>query len=171
MKLIQLLCLDSLACNVQAGSKKHAMELLSQLMAKCDPSCGSEEIFSALVERERIGCTAMTGGIAMPHARLPNLEKPIGALIQLQEPVDFDAPDDEAVDLVFGLVVPADMPESEANGFSKLMQRLRDPDLQKELREAATSQELLDAIAKGQDLPQEDIKLDSRNEAIASNQV
>ncbi|MEM7278977.1 MAG: PTS sugar transporter subunit IIA [Pseudomonadota bacterium] len=171
MKLIQHLCLDSLACNVQAGSKKHAMELLSQLMAKCDPSCGSEEIFSALVERERIGCTAMKGGIAMPHARLPNIEKPIGALIQLQEAVDFDAPDDEAVDLVFGLVVPADMPESEANGFSNLMQRLRDPDLQKKLREADTAQELLDAIAEGQDLSPEEIGPETQNEAMASSQA
>ena len=137
---------ESVLCNAEAGSKKHAIEILSKMLARADASLSPEEIFSCLIERERLGCTALGAGTAIPHARFDEATTPIGALIQLTEPVEFDTPDDEPVDLIFGLIVPADIADEEADSFKAIMQRFRDPDYQAKLREARSSRELYDAL-------------------------
>jgi len=93
-------------CNVEARSKKHALDVLSELLSSA-ADIDQGDVFQSLIKREKLGCTAIENGIAIPHGRLPDLEEPIGAFLKLSRPVDFDMPDREAVDLIFGLLVPA----------------------------------------------------------------
>ena len=69
------------------------------------------DVMDALAAREKLGCTGMGNGIAIPHGRVPLVNEPIAALITLDQPVDFDAPDDLPVDIVFGLLMPEDKTE------------------------------------------------------------
>lgn len=94
-------------CNVEARSKKHALDILSELLSSA-AELDQGEVFQSLISREKLGCTAIENGIAIPHGRLDGIESPVGAFLKLTRPVDFDMPDREPVDLIFGLLVPVE---------------------------------------------------------------
>lgn len=133
--------------NVEARSKKHALDVLSELLASA-AELDQGEIFQSLIQREKLGCTAIENGIAIPHGRLAELEAPVGAFLKLSRPVDFDMPDREPVDLIFGLVVP--MPEEDIGchheEVSWIATRLTDRTLASALREASSSRALYDLL-------------------------
>lgn len=106
MTFEELIKPECVAFNVQARSKKHCLEILSDLLAGVEQEIPSEQVFASLVERERLGSTCLARGIAFPHCRVNGIEAEHAAVIKLATPVEFDAADGEMVDLVFGLVVP-----------------------------------------------------------------
>lgn len=93
---------------IDLKSKKKALETVASLLAvELDNEDVSEmDLLDALIARERLGATGLGHGVSLPHGRIKGLESPIGALITLNQGIDFEAPDDEPVDLMFGLVVP-----------------------------------------------------------------
>ena len=137
---------DSALCNANARSKKHCLEILSELLVRSRPEIASEDIFSSLIERERLGCTSLEQGAAFPHCRVDGLESSVGALMKLSEPIEFDASDGEAVDLVFGLMVPAELASEDHANIRAIAELLRDQELRARLRAATTSAELYEAL-------------------------
>ncbi len=146
MLLEQIIKPDSVLCNAQARSKKHCLEILSELLVRSVPKINSEDIFERLVERERLGCTSLDQGVAFPHCRVEGLHTTIAALIRLSEPVDFDSPDGELVDLVFGLMVPEEINESHQANVRSIADLLGDQTLRQKMRDATTSNELYDSL-------------------------
>ena len=144
---------DSVLCNVTARSKKHCLEILSELLTRPNPDIANEEAFAKLIERERLGCTSLDKGIAFPHCRVSGVKKSSAALIKLREPVDFDSIDDENVDLVFGLMVPSDLDAAGRAEIEDIAEFLRDEALRARLRSANSSSELYDALLAGQPEP------------------
>ena len=106
----------------------------------------SEDVFAGLIERERLGCTSLDQGVAFPHCRADGLKTSVGALMKLSEPVEFDADDGEAVDLVFGLIVPAEVNEQDQANISAISELLADRKLRERLRTATSSNELYEAL-------------------------
>ena len=106
MKIIDLLDSSRIVCHGQASSKKRALEELGRLLTAEQPGLSQDEVFDSLVTRERLGSTGLGKGIAIPHGRISGQEKAIGAFLQLEEGVDFDAIDGNPVDLLFALLVP-----------------------------------------------------------------
>ena len=74
----------------------------------------AELIASALLKREELGSTGTGGGIAIPHARIPGLNKPFGILVRLRQPIDFDAIDGQPVDLMILLLLPVEFEQGTA---------------------------------------------------------
>ena len=144
---------DSVLCNVTARSKKHCLEILSELLTRPNPDIANEDAFVRLIERERLGCTSLDKGIAFPHCRVNGVRKNSAALIKLLEPVDFDSIDGENVDLVFGLMVPSDLDEADRAEIENIADFLRDEALRARLRSANSSSELYDALLAGQHEP------------------
>ncbi len=142
MDVHSILSPDSVVCGASARSKKHALDLLSQLLADAAVGVGAAEIFESLVSRERLGCTALGDAVAIPHGRVAGIDRNVGAFLKLHEPVDFDAPDGEPVDLIFGLLVPEDCSEAGLNDLRQLAARLSDGQLQRQLRHARDAQSL-----------------------------
>jgi len=153
MILQDIITSDSVLCNAQARSKKHCMEILSELLGRTNPEIASEEIFEKLIERERLGCTGLDQGTAFPHCRVSGVGSSCGALIKLSSPVDFDSSDGELVDLVFGLMVPEELDESHYADIQTLADMLRDQSLRSRLRAANSSKDLYDALIAGQQTP------------------
>ena len=137
---------DSVLCNAHARSKKHCLEILSELLVRGHPDIASEDVFGGLIERERLGCTSLDQGVAFPHCRADGLKTSVGALMKLSEPVEFDADDGEAVDLVFGLIVPAEVNEQDQANISAISELLADRKLRERLRTATSSNELYEAL-------------------------
>lgn len=146
MTLEHLIKPESVLCNAHARSKKHALEILSELLSRTNPDIPNEEIFSKLVERERLGCTGLEKGTAFPHCRIEGLERSTGALMRLSTPVDFDSADGELVDLVIGLIVPANLDESHYADIKLVTGALSDDKLRGRLRDATTSNDLYQAL-------------------------
>lgn len=146
MLLEEIIKPDSVLCNAQARSKKHCLEILSELLVRQIPHLASDVIFEGLIERERLGCTGLDAGVAFPHCRVKGLETNTAALIKLSEPVDFDSSDGELVDIVFGMVVPAEINESHQANICSIAELLRDPELQQKIRTASSSNELYDSL-------------------------
>ena len=97
MLLEELVKPEGVLCNAQARSKKHCLEILSELLVRPTPEISADQIFENLIKRERLGCTSLGKGVAFPHCRIDGIDACNGALILLSEPVDFDAPDGEPV--------------------------------------------------------------------------
>ncbi len=150
MILENLIKPDSVLCNVHARSKKHCLEILSELLTRSNPDIANEEVFAKLIDRERLGCTSLDKGIAFPHCRMSGLKQSCAALILLIEPVDFDAIDGDSVDLVFGLMVPEDIEAADYADIEVITDLLRDEALRARLRNATSSSELYDALIADQ---------------------
>ena len=149
---------DSVLCNVTARSKKHCLEVLSELLTRPNPDIANEEAFAKLIERERLGCTSLDKGIAFPRCRVSGVKKSSAALIKLREPVDFDSIDDENVDLVFGLMAPSDLDAAGRAEIEDIAEFLRDEALRARLRSANSSSELYDALLAGQAEPAQKLR-------------
>ena len=149
MLLEEIIKPDSVLCNAHARSKKHCLEILSELLVRSTPEIAADEIFERLIERERLGCTSLNMGVAFPHCRVNGLEASYSAIIKLSEPIDFDAPDGEPVDIVFGLLVPEDLDESHLADIKLITGVLGDDGLRARLREANTSNDLYRSFLDG----------------------
>jgi PTS system nitrogen regulatory IIA component len=139
MLLEEIIKPDSVLCNAHARSKKHCLEILSELLVRSRPEIASEDIFAGLIERERLGCTSLDQGVAFPHCRVEGLDTGVGALIKLSEAVEFDSPDGETVDLILGLMVPAELKDEDQANICSIAELLGDKELRAQLREATTS--------------------------------
>jgi PTS system nitrogen regulatory IIA component len=111
MKLSEILSPDCIRLDADVTSKKRVLELASQLLASIDESLSPRGVFDCLIAREKLGSTGLGHGVAIPHGRLPGLDRTIGVFLRTQKGVDFDAPDKEPVDLVFALLVPEESTE------------------------------------------------------------
>ena len=106
MNLVQLVKPDNILCNILARSKTHYLEILSELLTRTNLGITSDEIFARLIDRERLGSTCHDEGVAFPHCRISGLKRSYGVLIKLNKSVDFDLPDGQLIDLVFGFMAP-----------------------------------------------------------------
>lgn len=109
-------------CEARVGSKKQALEILSEMLANATDMATAVDVLEGLVNRERLGSTGLGGSVAMPHTRQAGIRERIGAVLKLDEPVDFNAPDGEPVDLLFGLLVPED---STPSSVAEVLERVR----------------------------------------------
>lgn len=149
MPLENIIKADGVLCNATARSKKHCLEILSELLIRDNPEISSADIFACLVDRERLGCTGLDRGAAFPHCRMPGIENSKAALIKLSEPIDFDSPDGEPVDLVIGMMVPEILEESHMEEIRIVTQALSDEELRRELRTMNSSNDLYNALIAG----------------------
>ena len=122
MKFSNLIKIDQIRINVNAHSKKKALETISQIISDCYPQYSSNKVFETLVERERLGSTGIGHGVALPHARLANCKQAIGIFITLSDAVDFDSIDRQKVKFIFALLVPENSTQEHLEILSQLAQ-------------------------------------------------
>jgi PTS system nitrogen regulatory IIA component len=111
MNISELLHPECVHCCPEVGSKKRLLEDISELLARKAPQLSQTEIFESLINREKLGSTGLGKGVAIPHGRMAALDRAVCAFIKLGTPVDFDATDDQPVDMVFALLVPENSTE------------------------------------------------------------
>ncbi|OCO98343.1 MULTISPECIES: PTS IIA-like nitrogen regulatory protein PtsN [unclassified Ensifer] len=133
MALAGLLHQNAIIPAMRANSKK---QLLQELAAKASKITGlpEREIFDVILQRERLGSTGVGNGIAIPHGKLNNLPSIIGIFSRLETPVDFEALDDQPVDLVFLLLAPEGAGADHLKALSRIARVLRDHDMVAKIR-------------------------------------
>jgi PTS system nitrogen regulatory IIA component len=133
MDLSDLLSLQSVIPGLKANSKKQAIQEIASRAAAVT-GLPEREIFDRILQRERLGSTGVGRGVAIPHGRLDTLPKLIGLFAQLERPIDFDALDDQPVDLIFVLLAPEGAGADHLKALARVARVLRDPAIVAKLR-------------------------------------
>ena len=134
--------------DLKGGSKRQVLQSLSEVAAR-DTGVEPGRILEALMQREKLGTTGLGDGIAIPHARIAELEEITGFFARLSRPVDFDALDGAPVDLVFLLLAPEGVGADHLKALARVARVLRDGELCGALRHAERPEEA-HAILTGQ---------------------
>jgi len=134
-------------CKDSVSSKKRALELGASLLASDVPGMSRLEIFDSLNTRERLGSTGLGHGMALPHGRMSKLDAPIAACLTLAEPIDFDAPDRQRVDVLFLLLVPRECSDEHLQILAALAEMFNDPVLREQLRAQTDPPALIRCLA------------------------
>lgn len=137
MALADILHPEGIIPALRAQTKK---QLLMELAACASRITGiaEREIFDVVLQREKLGSTGVGGGIAIPHGKLKSLDRIVGIFARLDVPVDFEALDDQPVDIVFMLLAPEGAGADHLKALSRVARVLRDQDLVARLRSSDT---------------------------------
>lgn len=146
MNIEDLISLAQVACNEEVASKKRALERVGELIASADPELSARTIFDSLIGRERLGSTGLGHGVALPHGRLGHGTRAVGAFIKLVHGIDFDAVDQQPVDMIFALLVPEHFTDEHLKILAYLAEMFSDPALCSALRSAETSERLYEQM-------------------------
>ncbi len=141
---------DRVACHDDASSRKRALEKLSVFLASSQAGLDKDAIFDKLLERERLGSTALGSGVAIPHCRLPTLQQAAIAFVTLSEGIDYDANDRKPVDLLFALIVPENCNETHLKILAEAAEMFSDSAFCQMLRDSASNENLYELITHWQ---------------------
>lgn len=144
MRLCDFLDFDSVRPALAAGNKRQLLQTLGQIAGQrlgFDPAA----IVDSIVERERLGSTGFGGGVAIPHGKVPGLQRVYALMVRLAEPVDYKAIDGGPVDLVFLLLSPPDSGAQHLKALAAVSRAVRSGDIVEKLR-GARSRDALVAV-------------------------
>lgn len=141
----EFLTKDRVRVDVDASSRKDALQSLSLLLASGPGTLTAGEIFALLDQRERLGSTCLGNGVAVPHGRDPSLEQPVAAILRFAAPVDFDAGEDAEITVAVGLMLPAE----EVGDLSTVVDALRQADSAEALCNAPTPDAAVKVVQAG----------------------
>ena len=139
MTVGDLLAPGNVVLDLRVGDKRR---LIDDLAGRAAGAAGlpAGPIADALASRERLGSTGMGAGIAIPHARLSQVLRPVGVFARLRPALDFDAIDGQPVDLVFLLLLPGQGHGDHLNALACVARRLRAEDIMAALRKAGDAE-------------------------------
>lgn len=133
MEISSILRVEAVKSLSAVTSKKRLLNEIAEVAAVAY-DLPPADICIALQERESLGPTGVGQGIALPHARLPNLEKVHGIFVRVEKALDFDSVDRQPVDLVFALLAPLDAGVDHLKALAMVSRTMRDPGLCAKLR-------------------------------------
>ena len=139
MNLGNLLDLRAISPRVGGSSKRQVLSVIADIAAR---SFGlpSDQVLDALLEREAAGSTGVGHGVAVPHARLEGIERMRAVFVRLEQPVAFEAVDDQPVDLLFALFAPKGSSSEHLRALARVSRLLRQPEIREQLRQAKTAE-------------------------------
>ena len=135
MEIEDLLNPMGVIAKLRATSKKQVLQELAKRAAEAT-GLPERQIFEVLLERERLGTTGVGNGIAIPHGKLAGLKQLFGMFARLESPVEFDAIDEQPVDLIFLLLAPEAAGADHLKALARVSRLLRDRSVCEKLRGA-----------------------------------
>ena len=130
-------------------SKKRVFERAAEAMGAA-LNLSSENIYRALLAREKLGSTAIGEGIAIPHCRINECAEAVGCLVTLQEPIDFGSTDGRDVDVIFVLLVPEEATQAHLNLLAALARSFSNANLRNRVRQTLDPEELKQLLLSGE---------------------
>ena len=148
-RLASILPVSQVLVRVDATSKKRAFEEIGLLFENLH-GLNRSLVTDSLFARERLGSTGLGHGVAIPHGRIKGLKAPMAAVVQLAQPIVFDAPDQVPVKLMIFLLVPEVATQKHLETLSEIAEMLSDPDLRLKIAESPAAQDLHQLVAQWQ---------------------
>ncbi len=147
MKISDLLSVDNILLLDEATSKRQLLQNLTTRAANIT-NVDSRTVFDIVLERENLGSTNFSGGIGIPHGRIPMLNKVHGVFAKLNKPVNYNSVDDSHVDLVFLLVSPENSGADHLDALSEVAKTLKNEETCKKIRSASSINEIHNILTK-----------------------
>ena len=148
MKISDVLSPELTSCNLPGRSKKRILENIAQIITAHlqggDELC--DTLLDKFVSREKLGSIGLGCGVAIPHCRTPGVKKIYGFLAKLTTPVDFDAIDDQPVDLLFALVVPEEKNDEHLSTLARIAGIMQDDESRQILRSCDNDELLFQTV-------------------------
>ena len=146
MPLADLVAPNAILPALRVNGKKQA---LLELATKAAALTGQNErsIFEILLQREKLGSTAVGNGIAIPHGKMAKLNRLFGLFARLDRPIDFEALDGQLVDLVFLLLAPEAAGADHLKALARVARLLRDPEMARKLRDCRDAEAIYAVLA------------------------
>ena len=135
MPLLDFLSPEAVVPALKVHSKKQALHEMAVLAGRITGR-DEREIFETLLQRERLGSTGIGEGIAIPHGKLPRLDRLFGLFARLEKPIDFEALDGEPVDMMFLLLAPEGAGADHLKALARVARVLREPGIHERIRAA-----------------------------------
>ena len=142
MDIDSILVQERTICSLRASSKKRAFEVAAKYINRSVPHLETGDVYRGLIDREKLGSTAVGDGIAIPHCRLEACDSITGSLFVFEHPIDFLAHDDEPVSIMFVLLVPASETTEHLATLGMLAERFQVERYRKDLITAKDKEEL-----------------------------
>lgn len=149
MDITTLISPESVIPNLKVTSKKQALQELAREAAALT-GLHERAVFDTLLERERLGTTGVGNGIAIPHGKLPQLGRLHGLFARLERPVDFEAIDEQPVDLIFLLLAPESAGADHLKALARVSRLLRDRSMCEKLRGTDSAEGLYALLAESE---------------------
>ena len=147
MNVKEMLSENSFLVGLKPSSKKHILEALCKLAEK-ELNISSRDILESLIKREKLGSTAVGNGIAIPHATDDSIKKPKGFVAILSSGLDFNANDDQPVDIIFLLLAPSNNGSEHLQALASVSRLLRNNELISKLRGCQNTESALAVISQ-----------------------
>ena len=146
MTLTDLVAPNAVIPALKVNGKKQAIQ---ELAARAAELTGQNEkaILEILLQREKLGSTAVGNGVAIPHGKMAKLARLFGLFARLQRPIDFEALDNQPVDLIFLLLAPEAAGADHLKALARVARQLRDPEIARRLRESSDAESLYSVLA------------------------
>lgn len=148
MRLMNLLPRNAILVHFDATDREAAIRELSEALASCIPNLKQDEVFCILLEREKLGSTAIGQGIAIPHARSSLLRRPVLCFAKSEKGVEFGASDGKPVYLFFAMLSPENHSTTHIKVLAKMTEILKNPSAREELYCAHSAEEIAEILNK-----------------------
>jgi PTS system nitrogen regulatory IIA component len=148
MNISDFLAPSDVMIDVTAADKQKLLQVLAR-KAGSVVDVIPDHLLAELRKREELGSTGVGGGVALPHARLHQVSKPIGMLLRLRKPIAFDAVDGEPVDIVFLLLLPENPEGEQIGALAAIARMLRKSEITAALRKAHDTTDIYRTLAAG----------------------
>jgi nitrogen PTS system EIIA component len=147
VKITDFLSPDRIVPVLSAKEKTSVLQEMAEHLCVADQMLDRQRVLQVLLEREKISTTAIGEGVAIPHGKLPNVQRVSGLFARSQEGVNFASLDGEPTHLFFVLIAPQDAAADHLKALARISRLLKDPALRSRLIATKTKQELYDIIA------------------------
>jgi len=150
MAVDDLVTPQAVVASLRVNSKRQALQ---ELAARAATLCGrsEREVLEVLMQRERLGSTGIGSGIAIPHGKLPRLERLFGVFARLERPIDFEALDGQPVDLMFLLLAPEAAGADHLKALARVARLLRNSDVAQKLRDSRDGEAIYAVLTSSPD--------------------
>lgn len=142
-----ILSVENIILDINVTSKKRAFEQAA-LLFENNQGVSRSTVFDSLFSRERLGSTALGHGVAVPHGRIPNLNKPAAAFMRLTNAIPFDAPDNQNVNILVILLVPENATQEHLEILASLAKTLSNAETREQLQSLDDPEAIYDLFSQ-----------------------
>ena len=148
MKITDFLSVETVIPALAAREKHAVLEEMANWLAAKHRQLDAGRVLKVLSEREKISTTAIGEGVAIPHGKLPNVDRVLGVFARSPQGIDFASLDGEPTHLFFTLIAPEDAAADHLKALARISRLLKDSNFRSRLMKGQTSEEIFQIIAE-----------------------
>jgi nitrogen PTS system EIIA component len=148
VKITDFLSVQTVIPTLASREKNAVLQEVADWLASAHPPLDKNRVLQVLLDRERISTTAIGEGVAIPHGKLPGVDRVIGVFARSLEGVDFASLDGASTHLFFVLIAPENAAADHLKALARISRLLKDEIFRRRLMEAKTSQEIFQTIVE-----------------------